>query len=225
MESLFTQKELIQIGVALIAGGAMGSILKALFDIYQRRIQTIIYEMHVQTKSRIDDEQTRLETFFNIPGEDESRRFERYYVVAIVLRNTTNTHFDNFNFGVTLSGEDVAFKVDAISPDRHHSLLSYPLVNLNSANNRIDFVCKPFNRRDRYLLKFYISVAPSKDGIGNVRLSSSLPVKFVDAQVRSNFARTLGVSEAKRLVLQEALRQTDEVVIQTDEKGKRFLSY
>jgi hypothetical protein len=38
-----TEKEWIQIGIALVAGGAMGAILKAVFDVYQKRIQPVGY--------------------------------------------------------------------------------------------------------------------------------------------------------------------------------------
>ncbi|MBV9925656.1 MAG: hypothetical protein JOZ96_11615 [Acidobacteria bacterium] len=227
MENLFTQKEWIQIGVALIAGGAMGSILKAVFDTYQNRVRTIVYKMTVDLKSCFDEGLPKQPISYEIGGKKQSRSFDRYSIANFEIQNTTGKDIAELTFGITLFGGDVAFRVDTISPDRHHLCDTVDNVSTTSAKSTIDFVCKPFNRKDIYIMKLFISRGLEEKAINYPRLSSALPIRFLDSEVRASLAMTIGMREARKAGISHAMDtvDVDERIVQTNEAGKKYLSY
>lgn len=183
-----TEKEWIQIGIALIAGGAMGAILKAVFDVYQKRIQPVGYRIQFTKIFRETIGISSLKAELKMTDGLETRHFQNLFVAEIILRNKGNTHIDEFNFGITLGEGDVAIYTQSENQDRHHTLTQVSQVALGSTAKEIDFVCKPFNRKDTYSFKVFISIPSNEKEPKDILLSSSYPVKFVDLDTYENFA-------------------------------------
>jgi hypothetical protein len=180
-----TEKEWIQIVVAVIAGGAMGAILKAVLDAYQGRIQPIGYRIEF-VKIFKDTAGSSLKAQLQITDGVVWKNFHNLYIAKITIANKGNAHIEEFRFGVTLGGADVAIYTEFEMFDRHHSLAQVSRVALRSTAKEIDFVCKPFNRKDKYVFKVFVSIPLDMQEPQDIRLSSSHPIKFVDLNVYEN---------------------------------------
>jgi hypothetical protein len=118
----------------------------------------------------------------------ETRHFQNLFIAEITLRNKGNAHIDEFPFGITLGGDDVALYIQSETPDRHHTLTQITQVALGATAKEIDFVCKPFNRKDTYSLKVFMSISPDKKEPEDLHLSTSQPIRFVDLNTYENLA-------------------------------------
>jgi hypothetical protein len=180
MENLFTQKELIQIGVSLLAGGAFGAVIKVIYDAYRSRIQPVGYRIRFVKIFKDTLGSSGLKATLQLNDDVETRHFQNLFIAEITLVNKGNVHFDEFSFGIELGGGDEALFTESITPNRHRVLMQTTQVALGSTAKEVDFVCRPFNRKDVYTVKVFIAIPPDKSEPDDINLSSTHPVKFVD---------------------------------------------
>ena len=189
-----TQKELIQMGVALLAGGAFGAILKGIFDLYQKRIQPVGYKIGFVKIFKDTLGNSSLNTELQVTDGIETRHFKNLYIAEITIKNRGNTHIDEFNFGITLGGDDVAIYTQTVTQDRHHIVNQLSQVALGATAKEIDFTCKPFNRKDEYFFRVFISIPTHKKEPEDIKLGSPHPIKFVDLDELKSKYTSVGVS-------------------------------
>lgn len=209
MDNPFNQKEWIQIGVALFAGGAFGAVLKILFDTYQNRIQPVSYRIFYDKLFHETLGDSKLKAELQISDGVETRHFQNLYVVRIFLSNTGNANLEEFSFGLTLRGEDLAVHAEAMTPDRHHVITQTSQLALGAASKEIDFVCRPFNRRDTYVLKLFIAVSPGERGVGEIQFSSSMPIRFLNQTVRESMVLSVLSYIGNNLTIGDVFREID----------------
>jgi hypothetical protein len=186
MENLFTQKELILIGVSLIAGGACGTILKIIYDTYQARVQPVGYYLQYE---EVDKGSMRIHDLSEEEKSTEAillKSSTKLFMGRVHIINMTNMNMEEFRFGLTSSNDDVFVFVRTKESDRHHSIRRTTSVPLDAPTREVDFICKPFNRKDRYEFNMYVSLALDNKRPSAVKFSSNYPVKFVDLLVRQN---------------------------------------
>jgi hypothetical protein len=186
-ESL-TNRDYIYLGVALVAGGAMGALLKFAFDKHQSRIQPVGYRIAFSKVFKDTVGSSSLTAELQIHDGVETRHFHNLFIAEIILRNKGNADISEFNFGITLGGDDIAIYTESVSVDRHHTLERVSQVALGAAAKEIDFVCKPFNRKDTYSFKVFISIPTEKEEPEDITLSTAHPIKFVDLDSYQNTA-------------------------------------
>lgn len=187
-----TSKEWIQIIVALVAGGAMGAIIKVFIDSYQKRIQPVGHAILFTKIFRETIGSSSLKAELQITDGVETRHFQNLYIADIIIKNSGNENIDEFNFGMTLGGNDVAIYTHAESQDRHHVIEQISQVTLGATAKEIDFVCKPFNRKDIYSIKVFISIPTNEDKPQDVLLSTSHPIKFVELENFKSISQLIG---------------------------------
>src|SRR5688572_14230347 len=95
----FTQKELIIMGVSLLAGGAFGAVLKILWDAYQGRVQPVSYQVAFVQVFREKLSSSSLRAALVLTDGVETRNFPNLYMAEIVIRNSGNAHIEEFAFG------------------------------------------------------------------------------------------------------------------------------
>jgi hypothetical protein len=179
--------------LGLLGGGAMGAVLKTIFDTYQRRIQPVGYKIKFTKIFKETVGMSSLRAELQVSDGVETRHFQNLFIAEITILNKGNAHIGEFPFGIKLGGDDVALYIQTESPDRHHVITQITQVALGATANEIDFICKPFNRKDTYSLKVFISIPPDKKEPETIRLSTSQPVKFVDFDTYENHViRLLG---------------------------------
>ena len=110
----------------------------------------------------------------------------KLFMGRVRLINMTNMNMEEFRFGLTSSNDDVFVFVRTKESDRHHSIRRTTSVPLDAPTKEVDFICKPFNRKDIYEFNMYVSLAPGDKIPSKVKFSSNYPVKFVDLLVRHN---------------------------------------
>jgi hypothetical protein len=174
--------------VGLLGGGAMGAVLKTIFDTYQRRIQPVGYKIQFTKIFKETVGMSSLRAELQVTDGVETRHFQNLFIADITLSNKGNAHIDEFPFGIKLGGDDVAIYIQTETSDRHHIITQITQVALGATAKEIDFVCKPFNRKDTYSLKVFISIPPDKKEPEDISLSTSHPVKFVGLDTYQNFA-------------------------------------
>jgi hypothetical protein len=175
-----TAENWIQMGAGFLAGGAMGAILKAAFDTYQKRVQPVGYRIQFVKIFKDTLGLSTLKAELQVTDGVETRHFQNLFIAEITLTNRGNEHIDEFQFGITLGGEDVALYTEPDISDRHHSLTQTSQVALGGGSQEVDFVCKPFNRKDKYSFKVFLSIPHGKAEPEDIVPSTSHPIRFVN---------------------------------------------
>lgn len=176
-------------GVTLLAGGTTGAIITAAVSYHKRRKQPIAYRMDIVpvfkggmfSGSEILATLTlssplRAGYFQNVPNLS---------VVNIEISNPGNIDYSEFKWGITLSEGDVALHCTANPPDRFHQAHIVSQVGPSTPAAHLDFVLKPFNRRDKYTLTAYVAALNGAEEPGKIEIGSEAPVVFRDIAVSS----------------------------------------
>ena len=211
MDGPFTQKEFIQMGVALAARGACGAILKILWDAYQGRVQPVSFKTRFLRVFKDTIGPSSLRAELQVTDGVETRQFHNLFVAEVTIVNTGNAHIEEFNFGQTLGGDDVAIFTEPIVPDRHHTMVQTSRVAVGAAAHEVDFVCKPFNRKDKYTVKVFLSIPIEKTEPDDIVPSTSYPVTFVNADKYETFVIALINALAKQKIVERTRVQTDKL--------------
>lgn len=169
----------IQIGAALLGGGAMGAIISSVVTSVRNRFQPIGNRVDTLSVFRQKLGESSLKTEITISVKDSEYKFNNLFLIDIQIVNKGNKDINEFPFGITLFNDDKAVFIESISKDRHHQIDHQTEVSPDKPKSEIDFILKPFNRRDSYSFKLYVVVPERKDEPSPVKISSSQPVKFV----------------------------------------------
>jgi hypothetical protein len=186
-----TTQWIIGLVVVLVAGGAMGAIIGILANNWRNRIQPIEVwkEVIPFVNQQIEGSAPKAEILLRFDGKERS--YSNLKLGRITLENTSNKDYEDFNFGVTLSGLSMAVYIQTDSQDRYHEISSSPDINFERLDNEIDFSLKPFNRKDSYSVVLFI--IPIPDDPLEMNLSTKHPVKFVTISGNRKGIRLRGV--------------------------------
>lgn len=193
--------QLMQIGAALVGGGAMGAVITATVTHFRNRVQPIGYRIQYLKVFQGTVGSSSLQAHLKISDGQRVCNFDNLFIAEIDLDNKGNKDFDSFTFGMTLSRSNRAFFVEAGSPDRHHIVQQNTPVQLQSQVSDLDFTLKPFNRGDRYSFKVFLTVASAQDTPKPPRLSSPHSVKFVETPTMREVLRVVWYGAAKPMII------------------------
>ena len=165
----------------------MGSIISLIATSRRNRVQSVLY--HKETipfvNRDIGGSAAQAEILIKLKGEESS--FTNLTLGRVTIENTTNTDYEEFQFGITLSDLSMAVYLQTRSQDRYHEIHSNPEIDLRHLDNKIDFRVKPFNRKDIYSVTLFISPM-SDDKFVDIELNTKHPIKFTNAdEVRDVF--------------------------------------
>jgi len=185
-----TTQWIITLVVTLIAGGAMGSVIGILSTNRRNRIQPIgVYKEIIPFVNReIGQSGPKAEILLSLEGEKKS--YSNLTLGRITVENTSNKDYEEFKFGITISGLSMAVFLQTETQDRYHEITSSPQIDFHHLDNEVDFTLKPFNRQDVYSVVLFINPV-STDELLEISLSSKHPVKFVERSASSAIAASL----------------------------------
>lgn len=175
-----TKTQWIQIITALVGGGAMGAIITAIVTAYRNRIQPIGRKIQFIPIFKETIGLSSLSARLTISDDQTSCQFDNLFIANVLLVNKGNKDFDEFRFGMTLLEKAVAIYVEPQTQDRHHFAEQVNQVNLSLPVSEIDFILKPFNRRDVYSFKLFIVIPKDMEKPDKINLSSPHPIRFID---------------------------------------------
>jgi hypothetical protein len=159
----------IAIVSGILAGGAAGAILTALFTNYRNRIQPIGYQSaELKTVSLSLDEDASV--------LDEVDDSEEVRCIQLVLTNMGNQDMPTFLFGITTKFGDRIVHTQFLPPDRHHMANISDGTELGSSE--IDYHLTPFNRGDTYKFNLFLHLRLDDNHDRQITLSSPHPIRF-----------------------------------------------
>lgn len=177
-----TTQWIISVVVALIGGGAMGAVITAVVTNYRNRRQPVAYNLEIIEAFKENPEFPLLEANLSSGPVDEIGikhilPIRHLSVARLTLINRGNQDIEAFRFGVTLKDTNQAVDIKVITPDRHHVVEILTPVSPDNPLKELDFVLKPFNRRNKYRIDIYFIY---DDVPGAIKLSSPHSTIFVD---------------------------------------------
>lgn len=196
-----TSQWVITLVVTLLAGGAMGAVINAIVNWRRNRIQPIGVQKEIIPFVNRNIASVGLEAKIVLTLEGETASFENLSLGQITLRNTGSHDYEEFNFGVNISGLTMAVLLHTETPDRYHEVFSSPRIDFKHMDNEIDFCLKPFNRNDTYSIVLGILPEPgipaTEEPEIQIDLVTKHPVIFVALTDYRAFAKSLGVELIK----------------------------
>ena len=102
------------------------------------------------------------------------------FLVEFQLVNLGANDFQEFKFGIAVPTGHNIIATNNQPPDRSHAIEESPSVTPESWAKAMDFTLRPFNKRDSYVLKLYIHIGSKSRDVGEISLTTSEAVKFVD---------------------------------------------
>ena len=170
--------------VALLGGGAMGAIIKIIFDYKQGRIQTIGKRLRVFPLFRSRENYQGLSVVVSVTHNDSKTEYRNLFVADLTVTNRTNKDYGEFEFGVAL-GEDKCIYAAWEDPDQHHTLSLIEPVSPSSPKSSLKLCAKPFNRADSYSLRLYLTSGRKGQQPDTPQLTSSHSIRFIDETTQS----------------------------------------
>lgn len=169
-----------QVLPALLGGGAAGALINAAFTARRNRIQPVGRRIEVTPIFRQANGSSGLRARIAITDGQNTSTFENLFIADVQVVNRGNSDIEEFPFGVTLSGGDKCVHVERFPPDRHHLIIQEKAVTPQDLQSEVDFILKPFNRKDSYLVKLYIVIPEGATDPQPIGLGSSKPIKFTE---------------------------------------------
>jgi hypothetical protein len=158
-----TARDIITPLLILFGGGAAGAIITLIATYYRNRIQVVSYDLVRILPTKIGyTGQTPLQVVIRMPNLNPdgtakgSINLDRPSIVNLQIVNTTNKDFETFKFGITFDVQDNCFHVECDGPDRHHEIKCDAQPTPDVPLHKIDFILKPFNRGERYIVRLII---------------------------------------------------------------------
>ena len=172
-----TTQWIITLAITLIAGGAMGSVIGIIATNRRNRIQPIGVSKEIIpfVNQKLAGPTAKAEILLKVGDKQQS--YSNLVLGRIVLKNTGNSDYQEFKFGITLNSLNLAVYLQTETPDRSHVITSSPEIDLNHIDSEIDFTLQPFNRGDVYNISLFI--LPVTEDI-EMSLSTAHPVEFAD---------------------------------------------
>jgi hypothetical protein len=164
--------------IGLVSGGAMGAVIKIVYDKWQGRTQGIakrvkIFPLFDKTKAQ------GFEAVLKVTHEGSSQDYPNIFVADVTVTNSTRSDFSQFEFGVESPGAR-CIHVAWENPDQHHTMDLLEPVSPDLPKGGIKLRAQPFNRRDTYSLRLYLTAGTGKPD--TPKLTSPHSIRFVDDQ-------------------------------------------
>lgn len=160
----------------------MGAVLKILYDQRQGRVQSIGHRLRVFPLFHHENSYQNFEAVVTVFHGSSTTEYRNLFVADLTITNRSNRDFGDFEFGVTLQGdqEDRCIHVAWEDPDQHHSLSLVEPVSPSAPKASLKVLAKPFNRRDSYSLRLYLTSARPGGEPGIPKLTSPHSIRFFD---------------------------------------------
>jgi hypothetical protein len=168
--------------VTFLSGGAMGALIRLLYDLRHGKVQTVLHRVSVFPLFR-HEAKSDLMAVVSITYDELTTDYRTLFVGDFALRNTGNRDYEEFEFGVALdSGQCI--HTEWKDPDQHHALSLVEAASPSSPRSGLKFRLKPFNRNDSYSLRLYL--VPGEEGLepGSLRLTSPHAIRFAEESER-----------------------------------------
>lgn len=169
----------IGILVALLGGGAMGAIIKILFDLRQGRVQTISKRLKIFPLFHHETPYQGLTAVVSVTHDGATTEYRNLFIADLTVKNRSNKDLGEFEFGVALHGGECIHAAWE-DPDQHHTLSLVEPVSPSSPKSALKLCAKPFNRTDAYSLRLYLTSGREGQKPATPKLTSPYPVRFLD---------------------------------------------
>lgn len=190
---------ILLIVIIIFGSSAIGALIYAAISTYQNKKQAIA--------SRVDVFPAFADTFgasgfrnhITISDGQKAYQYEELQTVQIELVNQGKQDFEQFKFGIALSAGDVAAYVEVRSPDRHHQLEQLTPITFTEPKSEIDFILRPFNRKDSYLLRLLVITSEKDKQPSEIKFSSPEAIRFVDLPTTQEIVKKVARSTSLAL--------------------------
>ena len=169
----------IGILVALLGGGAMGAIIKILFDLKQGRIQKIGQRLKIFPLFHHESSYHGFTAVVSVTHDGATAEYRNLFVADLTVKNRSNRDFGEFEFGVAFRGDE-CIHVAWEDPDQHHALSLVEPVSPSSPKSDLKLRARPFNRTDSYSVRLYLTSAREERDPRPPKLTSPYPIRFID---------------------------------------------
>ena len=170
----------LQIGAALLGGGAFGAVITKAYDRWNGRQQPILTRIEVDRVFSSTPFDSDLQAIVNvIESPSIQSNFSNLSLIKIEISNIGNADRDTFDFGVTLPTTHRMIRCDCTGNDRHHNIVCAKPPSLGNQCSEADYCCKPFNRKDAYVLKVYVTSDAKAIQGSDVKVSSAAAVRII----------------------------------------------
>ncbi|MFZ4801765.1 MAG: hypothetical protein ACOYLR_07225 [Chlorobium sp.] len=95
--------------------------------------------------------------------------FDNLYTATVDIENLTNKDYDCFQFGVDFSGGGKVIYAEGTGKDRYQNISSVNNYDISNPINKIDFICQPFNRRDKYKVIAFFTIPCENQSITKIK--------------------------------------------------------
>jgi hypothetical protein len=175
----YATMEWLKILLPLLGGGAVGAIITMIVTTFRNKIQSVGYKILIDKIFYPDAISNTEITKITFSGATQTYHFDNLFIATVLLTNSGNKDIEKFVCGVTLPENIKVVKIETIPQDRHHSVLLKSDIKFDKTSSEIDFELVPFNRKDTYEIKLYITISTETLELSNIKLGSPHPVKFV----------------------------------------------
>ncbi len=166
--------------LALLGGGAMGALIKILYDLGRERRQSISSRVSIFSLFRQDRQFDDFEAVLSVTHNGLVSEFRTLFVADVMLRNGSNRDYSEFEFGISLGAGSECVHVGWENPDQHHVLSLLDAVSASETRSDMKFRLRPFNRKESYSLRLHL--VPNSEGCKPTikQLTSPHAVRFID---------------------------------------------
>lgn len=174
--------EWLKILIPLIGGGSVGAIITSIVTTYRNKIQSVGQKIQIDKVFYPDAISNTEITKITFSGATQTYHFDNLFIATILLINSGNKDIDKFICGITLPENIKGVKIETVPQDRHHNVQLKSEINFDKTSSEIDFELIPFNRKDIFEIKLYLTISKETLEISDIKLGSPHPIKFVDMQ-------------------------------------------
>jgi hypothetical protein len=185
--------------ISFLTGGAFGTILKIVYDLWQGRRQPVLARVEVDRVFSSFPCDSDLQANVSVIQGPLNCAFSNLSLAKVELSNAGNSDKESFEFGITLPKSDRTIHCECSGSDRHHNITPVEVPSLSNQYSTMDFRCTPFNRKDSYTLKLYVTSDLKAIKPCDVQLSSAAPVRITrssGAEARSRMMQGMLVGVA-----------------------------
>ena len=188
----------VQITFSFITGGAFGAVLKIAYDWWQGRQQPVLTKIDVDRIFSSSPFESDMQANVTVKQEGTTWSFSNLSLAKVEISNGGNADRGVFEFGITLPNTHRTILCECSGEDRHHAIACTEAPSLKNQCSTIDFTCTPFNRKDSYTLKLYVTSESDAIRPSDVRLTSAAPVRIARSPSAAELSRRyrIGISMA-----------------------------
>lgn len=165
--------------LATLIGVGIGALLYTGVSAYLNRQPVVGRRVDILKKFG-DLHDGSLQSQITISDGQSTYNYSHLHIVQVEVSNQSRHDFDQFQFGVTLSSNDVMIYTEIQPTDRHHGIKQLSPVTFASPRSTVDLVLHPFNRDDVYRFRLFVITAEIASYPNTITLSTSQAVRFVD---------------------------------------------